>query len=213
LRSLVVLGGQWPQGLTSQLLVGVFDFTIIADAGFKHFLEHKLRADAVVGDLDSVAREMIPSSIETLHEQDQSTSDCDKALALALSRGSSRVTLVAWEGGRLDHELAVIQSAVKSGLEVDFISSVQRAYLVNSRFNMDCPGDRICSLIPVSTCENVSLRGVRWELDQASLKPGEFWSLSNVSNGPVSIDIDSGAALFCIETTFEESEKWSISRG
>jgi thiamine pyrophosphokinase len=155
----------------------------------------------VVGDFDSFASLPASSHLRLVQSIDQSTTDCDKMLALMKSDGHLSVTLAATEGDLPDHVLATYSSAIACGLEVRFAFRRGIGYLVRDGASIaTSPGQRV-SLIPLDACTGVGLRGVAWPLEEAEIEPGGALSVSNQATGDrVTARLRSGCALLFVET-------------
>jgi thiamine pyrophosphokinase len=116
LECLVVAGSPAPKdiGFYRDLLAEATDL-IAADGGAALCLAQGRAPDLVVGDFDSLG----DSELSTLqdagielerHPAEKDATDLDLALAAAIRRGHTEVTVTACLGGRLDHTLGVIGS-------------------------------------------------------------------------------------------------------
>jgi thiamine pyrophosphokinase len=174
------------------------DLVLAADGGADLLLACGVTPSIAIGDLDSIslsARDRLP---DLRLDPDQNTSDCDKLLALCSKLGHERVTLVAAEGGRVDHMLATLQSAARSGLSVRVGFRQQIAYVLAGPASLSVPDlqpGSLVSLLPLTFCKGVDFEGVRWPVRQADLDPRGLTSLSNVSVEGVRVSLVQGAAI------------------
>ncbi len=174
------------------------DCIFAADGGFDHLVKIGVQPDWVVGDLDSVSAQNLPTQ-SVLHDPDPDHSDADKVLAAFVSR-VPQVALACIHGGRYDHLLASFHSALASRLRIRWVFPLEYGALIRAGERLDLnlkPGSRL-SLMPLMPSV-VSLTGVRWPLSSADLSLGQLVSLSNEVNGPVAAHIESGAAVLLVE--------------
>jgi thiamine pyrophosphokinase len=176
---------------------------LAADGGADRLLAIGVVPKATVGDLDSIGDEASRVQTCLIRDEDQDTTDCDKLLAYARSCGYPSMTLVGAEGDLLDHVIGTIQSvarfpmAVRLALRrgIGLFAAGPSEVLIRTR-----PGARL-SVIPLDRCEGVTLRGTRWELDDAALDPFGLTSLSNISEAAeVRLSLRSGHAFVFVET-------------
>lgn len=149
--------------------------------------------DAIVGDLDSIA-----DASGLTADPDQESSDADKLLAYLSKEGVEAVTLIGVEGDRLDHVLATLYSCARSSVRC-------RLALRNGMgFVLRAPAEKVSgpwgrvSLLPLGRCR-VTLLGVQWPLENATLDPLGLVSLSNASDPHLDLDLtvhEGAAALF-----------------
>jgi len=177
------------------------EFIFAADGAANRLREIGVVPTATIGDLDSLKSPENAGLV--IHDQGQDDSDCDKLLRLIQSRGFTSVTLVGAEGDRLDHVLGTLFSAVRSGLDVQFILRRAHGWLIRpgSVVTVAAPLGAGASLMPIEPCELVDLSGVEWPLANVRLTPTGQVSLSNRVTGPeVRVEILSGSALLTVLT-------------
>lgn len=187
------------------------DVVLAADAGADRLIEAGVRPDHVVGDLDSIQRRAELGSARIHSRPDQSTTDCDKLLALAAELGFSALTLGAVEGDRMDHALSTWLSAARSSLEVRIALRQGLGWPLRggrSRSVAVEPG-RIVSLIPLAPCEGVVLRGVEWPLEGDKLSWDGLVSISNRAvDSSVSVSLEAGLAALIVEVEPRSLPVW-----
>jgi len=82
---------------------------VCCDGAADKYVAHGGIPAAIVGDCDSVSRELQARYKEILHtDKEQQTNDQTKAVRLCLGRGAKRITIVGATGGREDHVLGNI---------------------------------------------------------------------------------------------------------
>jgi thiamine pyrophosphokinase len=179
------------------------DVVWAADGGANRLYEIGHPPALVIGDLDSARPEALAKAAEIIRDPDQDDSDCDKLLRLAEARGLGSMTLAALEGDLPDHAYGVLHSAAKRSLRVDLAYRRGIGTVLCGPFDevMATSADRRVSVLPLGPCEGVTLRGVAWPLDHASLSPGKFWSVSNRTVGAsLQLSARSGDLFIFIET-------------
>jgi thiamine pyrophosphokinase len=179
------------------------DRRLAADGGANLLLKAGFVPDVAVGDFDSITLDSRQSVPDLRHEPDQSLSDCDKLLRLAIELEYRSITLVGAEGTRVDHMLAVLQSAArasesyiaKCSLAVRVAYEEQIAEVLVGPTEGQRAISGVFSLLPLSRCRGVELRSVEWEISGSELDPLGLTSLSNRSLGRVGYSIGEGAAV------------------
>lgn len=193
------------------------DLVLAADGGLDRLLEAGIPPHHMVGDMDSTEHALRLEYLSkdtpfVLHRnEDQNTTDCDKLLSLAKEIGVESITLAGVEGDLLDHTLATIQSALKSGLAVRLALRRGVGWVLSgptSATVATTPGRRV-SLVPLGEVSGVGLGGVEWPLAEASLSPRGLTSVSNRANAKrISVRLESGDALLFVEQTEQEVPTW-----
>ena len=178
------------------------NIVIAADGGAHTAIELGRVPDIVIGDLDSLSAELRSELPEVRHDENQMTTDADKLLALAWSLGHAKISLIGVEGDLPDHVLATLHSVGRSPVEVDLIFRRGTGWILSGmseRILASHVGQRI-SLLPLGTCEGVTLKGVRWPLEEETLSAEGWSSISNEAVEPeVLARVESGTAFLFVE--------------
>lgn len=210
-KILGVLGGEDMPATRIRAWADSADEIIAADRGALQLLAAGIVPHRVIGDFDSVVAGALPSQVVVHHEFDQSTTDCDKLLAFATDEGHRAITLMGVEGDRLDHVIASIGSAAIAKLCVRLILRMGMAWVVRP----DSPAKVLAtigstvSLLPIVECRHVSASGLKWPVQEATLSPLGFRSISNMAiHEVVHVAIGSGALLLTVEHGTEHEPAW-----
>jgi thiamine pyrophosphokinase len=186
---LIVAGGE-PPG--KELLHGLAlkaDMVIAADKGAQYCLASGITPGLVVGDMDSLDQ----GSIDRLCalgvamkrvSADKDQTDTEIALDEAILRGAEHVEILGAIGDRIDHTLANIHllcKALHQGIEARITSETQQVFLIGSGGTIRGSKGRTVSFLPLTPqVEGISLKGFRYELEDASMEIGKPYGVSNV---------------------------------
>ena len=82
---------------------------VAADAGADRLLKYNIIPDIVIGDLDSISDKTVTKLEEWIvtNKNIQNT-DLEKAVDYAFEKGASKIQIVGWSGGRIDHTLTAL---------------------------------------------------------------------------------------------------------
>ena len=179
-------------------------WVVAADGGADHAADLGLAVDVLIGDLDSVSRDVVSSIDEERiigHPTDKDATDLELAFELvAAADDVDRVVLVGGTGGRLDHFLAnamLICAPRFAHLDLVWIAPPARATVVRDHVRLHgSVGDKV-SLIPIGgDAVGVTTTGLRWPLAGDDLRIGSTRGVSNEFSTAVStIAIESGVLL------------------
>ncbi len=212
MRVAVVLNGDSVPGDVAH--VTGTDLVVAADGGANWLARVGIRADLVVGDLDSIDAALsaaLQASGATFerHPPDKDASDGELALRAAWARGASQVVVVGGLGARLDHELTnlgLLAANRPPGSDVRLVRGRTTVRLVR-------PGDpwlgsgvvgETVSLVPYPAARGVTTRGLRYPLRAEDLLVGTSRGLSNVViEPPATVSVEEGM-LLAIEIAREE---------
>ncbi|MCB0209737.1 MAG: thiamine diphosphokinase [Anaerolineae bacterium] len=204
-----------PERLKAQLRPD--DRIFCADGGTKHALALGITPEAIIGDLDSVAPEIIERMAAqnvAIHRYPAAKDETDLELALriAIAENPAEIMLATLLGGRLDQmlgNLLLLTHPDYADAQMTFVDGAQSGRLIRAHQTVTIegqPGDTL-SLIPLTpTVSEVTFEGVDWPLNQATLSFGSTWSISNsLTARQATVQIGEGMVfLIHIDKTFEE---------
>jgi len=206
----VLAGGDMPVDLLSKWAASA-DLVFAADAGLDRLLAAGRSPDLAIGDFDS-AQGLAGIDVHKLrHDSSQKSTDCDKLLALARDQDVARITLASVEGDQLDHMLATLHSAARSGLSVRFALRTGIGWLIRAGEEAIVRTEprRRVSLLPLEEVSGANLAGVEWPLENADLHPQGASSISNRAQASyVAAEIGSGSAFLFVEFPETEVPVW-----
>ncbi len=190
--SRAALDAAWPDWDRDVALV------VAADRGLVLAHDLGLRADVLVGDLDSLDAALVHAAesdgLQVLRARpDKDESDTELAIIEAVRLGAGRVTLLGGLGGRrLDHALAniwLLAHPALDGHDVALLDETARVSLLRApgvdgrpvTRRLDGPVGGTISLLPFGgDVEDVTTHGLRYPLRGERLVVGPARGLSNV---------------------------------
>ncbi|MBO5245633.1 MAG: thiamine diphosphokinase [Eubacterium sp.] len=191
-RILIVSGGQIEDAFVTALLEeNKYHMTIACDRGMTYFKRSGRLPDLILGDFDSANAaelEYFQTQTDVKIEQfpkEKDWTDTELAVRRALELSPMQIDLVGATGSRLDHVLGNVQ-LLALGLEhkttIYLLDAHNRIRLVDGPIAIKKTeqfGDYI-SLIPYAgAVQQVTLRGMKYPLDQATLTPDITLGISN----------------------------------
>ena len=187
MHALIVLGGDAPDARLLERCMRSADLVLAADRGLEAFHFAGLTPDMLIGDMDSVAPEVLARYEGKLAEHRLSCikddTDGVDALDVAIRRKADRVTFLGAVGGRLDHALANLMLLVRAhrrGVFAQILAQGVRIVRVDGSLELrGAKGDTV-SLLPLGEARGVSLRGFFYPLEDATLTADYPIGVSNV---------------------------------
>jgi thiamine pyrophosphokinase len=191
------------------------ELVIAADGGAGSLDRLGRIPDRLVGDLDSVDVELVERLAAAgmridRHPVDKEASDTELAVEAAHDAGATELVMLGAMGGpRLDHELAnllVLADPALAGRDVKAVrgGTQVRALHGGHRLVLSGSSGDLVTLLPIGgDVAGVTTEGLRWQLDEATLRMGRSRGLSNeVVGSPASVRITDGT-LLVVETASE----------
>ncbi|ACU91493.1 thiamine diphosphokinase [Desulfomicrobium baculatum] len=167
---------------TAERLIGV-------DGGSRHLRAMGMLPHLAVGDMDSISEELLQeyrqADVELhLHPPKKDATDLELALELALTRGASRISILGGTGGRLDHTLGnifLLSRCLPAGIPACIMDQEQCVHLTDQSLTLSgAVGDTLSLLPATPEASGVSLTGLEYPLQDATLTFGTSWGMSNV---------------------------------
>lgn len=209
----ILSGGEFsqPEGIQNA------DFVIACDRGYAYAKRLGIVPDLFIGDFDSLA-ESLPESVPALDlpcEKDDT--DTMAAVRYAVGKGRRQIVLYCALGGRLDHLLGNLQAAayaVRQGARVEIRDESNRIWLLqNGKLTLPpLPGYSLSLLAVSDTCKNVSVRGVKYPLEEATLTNSFPIGVSNEWRGDAQIRVGEGVLMVICSKMSEAAEETPQSR-
>jgi thiamine pyrophosphokinase len=194
MRAIIFANGQleqWPAGLS---VAPQTDLIIAADGGLEHCLRHGLRPHVLVGDLDSLAPARLaslaamPFDIQR-HPREKDYTDLELALRAALRRGADQLLILGALGGRSDMTLSnvlLLAAPFLETVDVRLLDGAQQLLCLHGGRRLRLrgrPGARL-SLLPLGAAAvGITLTGLAYRLEDATLEPGSTRGVSNTLTG------------------------------
>lgn len=176
------------------------DILIAADAGLKHLEKAGVKPDCIIGDFDSLGKNPEGENVTVLKPEKDIT-DMHAAVNKGIEMGFDSFVLYGATGGRLDHTLANIQliaSLAERGLNAEIIDgkTVIKA-ICNSGVEFSEEYSGYVSVFAHSDiCKGVTVKGLKYELDNAELKNTFALGVSNEFIGMRScVSVENGTLI------------------
>ena len=208
--TLIFIGGDPPHPNVRQHLP-VDAHVIAADSGYAHAIAMGFVPNELVGDMDSITAVDLSDARDSniLISQfptDKNLTDTEIAIASAIARKSTHITVVSGGGDRFDHVLGMVHSLASCALTVDttlLIGTARVSYATYTKeFRITTEPGNTISLIPIGGDAFVTTTGLKWELHNDTLQSFASRGVSNIATGEsVSISVTDGS-LAVIEPFF-----------
>lgn len=191
-RACVVLNGEVRdyEKLKSIILSKDYGTIIAIDGGANHLYKMGIKADYIVGDLDSIEEKVFEKSKDEGVEYykypcKKDETDSELGILLAIEKGNMCIDIYAALGGRIDHELiniGLLYYILKKGVYPRIISETEDIYILeNDEIAIEGNKGDIVSVIPCKgDAKGVTLRDLEYPLDEFDLEYSTPRGVSNV---------------------------------
>ncbi|TJX16176.1 thiamine diphosphokinase [Tissierella creatinini] len=182
-----------------------FEFILCADGGIRHAISLDRVPNAVIGDLDSTAKEDLKyideNSIQVIkYPVEKDETDTELAIEYLISRRIKDITLIGGTGSRIDHTMAnilLLHRLMIKGIDGRIIDEHNIIQITDKCVNLRKKKDYNISIIPISNDGIVvSLKGFYYPLENKRIQFGSTLGISNrIVNDIGIINIIKGLAL------------------
>lgn len=161
---------------------------VCADSGARHLDALGLTPQVIVGDMDSIA----PDLLERFRKQgsriipypaDKEKTDTWLALEYALDMKPEQVIIFGALGGRIDHALAnisLLALTAERGITARIIDEWCEMFVITGEAAIDGEKGQTLSLLPLTTeVTGISLTGFQYPLDSGTMEIGKPYGISN----------------------------------
>ncbi len=168
------------------------EYVACADGGANTAFRWGVTVQALLGDFDSVAPEVLAhftASGAEIHRYPPAKDETDLQIALRFlqAKGADEVVLLGSMGGRLDMALSNLLSGLtftRSGMKLLYVDTDCRIWLINSALTVQGePGDTVSLFCLTPECRGVTLEGFAYPLQRAVLYLDQPYAVSNVLLG------------------------------
>jgi thiamine pyrophosphokinase len=213
-RVLLLCNGEPPSPSLIRRLAGEADMIVAADGGANIALRSGVRPDVIIGDLDSI----LPGTRRKFHDarvlrvRRQDNTDLEKALDFISASGPAAVAIAGATGGRIDFtlgNLSVFWNYARS-LDMTFVGDGWRAFPAGRHRTVYAPRGTTVSLLPFGHCTGITLRGLRYPLKEAAMRPGEIGVSNVVRTSPFSVTVRRGRMLIVVLDGASEGQGGSV---
>ncbi len=179
------------------------DIVIAADGGYRYLQSANITPDIIIGDFDSLDETPYEDNVIKLNPIKDIT-DMNAAADIGLEKGFDEFVIYGATGGRIDHTLANIQlvaSLSRRGIKASLVNGKTVITAVtNGKICFDSSYKGYISVFAHSDiCENVSIKGLKYSLENAVLKNDFALGVSNEFVGEESfISVENGTLIIVI---------------
>lgn len=201
MKAIIFSGGEF-LGLPPCIDINEYSLIIAADSGYLSATESGITPHIVIGDFDSYPRNLINAEEVIRLNPVKDMTDTQEAIDEAIARGATEITILGALGGRIDHTLAnihLLKYAKTKGVRAEIVNTDTFITLAQENCAISKKDGFCLSLIPLTDCSGVSISGVYYPLENASMPVGNPYGISNeFTQDQAHISVKSGDLLIML---------------
>ena len=214
-KCLIIGNGKAPEKKTILFLMKKgYDTIICADGGLRHVHKLKITPHYIIGDFDSVDKDLLESyrnKSRIIQVKRQDNTDIEKCLMHAVKLKFTNAVLLSVTGDRLDHSYCNLGIALKffNKIDVKIISETSILSVYEKQISISTKREEYVSLYAFDKKTKITSRGLKYPLKETLLPFGVRESTSNVAVADsVTLNIRYGK-IFVIRD-FETMKKYDL---
>jgi thiamine pyrophosphokinase len=199
-RFLILSGGSINRDYLKRYLIHEeFGKIICADGGLEAAEALGLKVDFIVGDFDSVSKNILSKYQDEISKKNSNTvikqynpekdvTDTDIAIELAIKKDAQEIIIFGATGSRVDHMMGninLLMKALSKGIRAYIIDENNKIYLINQNTVLEKKQLHgfVVSLLPLTeVVKGICLTGFKYPLMNKELKIGTSLGISNELN-------------------------------
>lgn len=163
-------------------------YVICADGGIRHVKKLGVKPDVLLGDFDSIKS----SDLEKYENAGvkiyrfpvkKDMTDTEIAVKFAVERGYRSIVIIGALGTRCDHSLSnifILKTLLERGIDGVIVDEHNEIRLIKDKIVMKKEKDVRVSLLPLTRqVEGVTTKGLTYPLNNATIRQGSSWGVSN----------------------------------
>lgn len=191
----LLVHGTPPSRKLAQALAKKSSAVLCTDGSYGTALKLGLKPRWVIGDMDSLPpTQRIEKGTIVVLEDEQDSSDFEKAVKFLLQFGCDRAHVAGMEGGRIDHFMTALSVTVKYAAKIRlmFYGENHVTELLTKGTRFKAKKGEVVSLVPVDNPSWVTISGVRFPMKREPLFAGSRGQSNVAAGGNVSVEVHSG---------------------
>ncbi|WP_349948877.1 thiamine diphosphokinase [Lacrimispora sp. BS-2] len=190
-----------------------FDKVIAVDGGLAALSRLRLKPDAIVGDFDTVAEDVLAEYKNSqdkitweIHKPEKDETDTELAINTAIGLGCSELVMLGATGGRMDHfigNLHLLYACLKKGVKAAIVDEKNWITVIDKgrTFHAETLWGKYISFLPLyGEVKKITLTGFKYPLYEKDIDLGTSLCISNELTGVEgTIEFASGT-LICIQS-------------
>jgi len=199
MKILISIGGNCSSNIKQKF---EYEKVIGVDSGVEHLNKFAITPDLIIGDLDSIDKNLLTESakknIEIIkYPKNKDQTDFEIALDYAQKLEFESIDIIGGENGEIDHLLSIFMtiSINKCSDKTTWFYGKQKILFNPKSISINL--NQIFSLIPLSNIKNLNISGAKWNLQNKNI---DFGSTSTLRNESVErlIKISCDEGKYCI---------------
>ena len=204
----LLIGGLGPSRESLGSRLEKCSIIVAADSGLRHAPVLGLEPTDIVGDFDSVDKELMrtyPQITRHSYSTEKDETDTELGLELLRERGAETIHVVGGGGGRLDHLYALL-SLFQRPVPPDYwYTHREHIQCISGSARISLPLNKRVSFFPLGKGEcRMHSSGLKWPLDSLRWRAGDFGVSNRTTSEVIEVDMIEGKLIMMYDLGSED---------
>jgi len=204
-KIILVLNGKLPKKDDLYIFLKNYNKIICADGAANKVIQTKLSPNLIMGDLDSIKKSILKKNNNKIIElTNQNYNDFQKILFWLKNKKYKKIDIIGMDGKRVDHLIGNFNIILKEIANFDLTVFTESGifYTVNKKRIFKQTKGKYFSIFSLNKTNRITTTGLKYELNDKSLKSFEEGTLNIANKSNVTIETNKNILIFITGSLF-----------
>ena len=206
-KIILVLNGKLPKKADLCVFLQKYNKIVCADGATNQVIQSNIKPDLIMGDLDSIEKTVLEEYKENVVKLiNQNYNDFQKILFWLKKKKYKKLDIIGMEGKRIDHLIGNFNIILKevANFDLTIFSEFGIFYTVQKKRIFKKCKKKYFSLFSFSKNNKITTKGLKFKLDNKSLKNLEEGTLNFSYKDEVTIETEKNILVFIANSDFKK---------
>ena len=206
-KIILVLNGKLPKKADLCVFLQKYNKIVCADGATNQVIQSNIKPDLIMGDLDSIEKTVLEEYKENVVKLiNQNYNDFQKILFWLKKKKYKKLDIIGMEGKRIDHLIGNFNIILKevANFDLTIFSEFGIFYTVQKKRIFKKCKKKYFSLFSSSKNNKITTKGLKFKLDNKSLKNLEEGTLNFSYKDEVTIETEKNILVFIANSDFKK---------
>ena len=206
-KIILVLNGKLPKKADLCVFLKKYNKIVCADGATNQVIQSNIKPDLIMGDLDSIEKTVLEEYKENVVKLiNQNYNDFQKILFWLKKKKYKKLDIIGMEGKRIDHLIGNFNIILKevANFDLTIFSEFGIFYTVQKKRIFKKCKKKYFSLFSFSKNNKITTKGLKFKLDNKSLKNLEEGTLNFSYKDEVTIETEKNILVFIANSDFKK---------
>jgi len=206
-KIILVLNGKLPKKADLYVFLKKYNKIVCADGATNQVIQSNIKPDLIMGDLDSIEKTILEEyKKNVIGLINQNYNDFQKILFWLKKKKYKKLDIIGMEGKRIDHLIGNFNIVLKevANFDLTIFSEFGIFYTVQKKRIFKKCKKKYFSLFSFNKNNKITTKGLKFKLDNKSLKSLEKGTLNFSNKDEVTIETEKNILVFIANSDFKK---------